>query len=263
MSLSWEFRKKWLRLIIGALVLLLAIGSWVYIAFFKKPETCFDNKQNQNETGVDCGGLCDKMCLSDVTPLIKVWTRPFIISPGIASVVAYIENSNETSGIEKIPYEIRVYDEKNILIADPVVGETFVGPKSKFAIFESVIPVGNIAPVTAFIKFGNVQKWVRTEPVWSAPLTMVSNIVVSDETSFPKVQADVSNTVLFDLVQIPVTALVYGTDNNLITASQTFIESLPSGQTETVYFTWQLPFSGPVGRVEIIPRVNPFVQSPN
>jgi hypothetical protein len=123
MSLSWEFRKKWLRIIVGSIVLIAALAAFIYFNFLKKPETCFDGKQNQNETGVDCGGSCLKICEAEASPLIKLWTRPFIVSPGIASVVAYIENPNETAGIKSIPYEIRIYDDRNILIADPAARE--------------------------------------------------------------------------------------------------------------------------------------------
>ncbi|MBV9349213.1 MAG: hypothetical protein JO026_00500 [Patescibacteria group bacterium] len=52
-----------------------------------------------------------------------------------------------------------------------------------------------------------------------------------------------------------ITALLYDANGNLVNASQTTVsELLPEGEKDIV-FTWQEPFSEPVVRAEITPRV--------
>ena len=38
--------------------------------------TCFDSKQNQDEKGVDCGGVCSQECLGVIKDLTVLWSKP-------------------------------------------------------------------------------------------------------------------------------------------------------------------------------------------
>ncbi len=71
------------------------VAIFVYVKFIKHEPTCFDQKQNQDERGIDCGGICSIMCLADTKPLIPLWTRPIKITGDVFSVVSYIENQVE------------------------------------------------------------------------------------------------------------------------------------------------------------------------
>src|SRR3989344_4232149 len=52
------------RFLIGFvyLAMVIAFGVFVYFSFIKAPETCSDVKKNQNESGVDCDGVCTNAC---------------------------------------------------------------------------------------------------------------------------------------------------------------------------------------------------------
>ena len=75
------------------LIILFLIGFAVYFLFFKQPPSCFDKKQNQNETGVDCGGSCQSCELKTIRPIEVNWVRTFS-ADGKAVLAAEIKNSN-------------------------------------------------------------------------------------------------------------------------------------------------------------------------
>lgn len=249
--------------IIGAIttIVIIIAAVFVYFKFIKHEPTCFDNIKNQDERGVDCGGLCTLMCLADVKPLIPLWTRPISITGDVYSVVSYIENQNIGNGVEKVPYEIRIYDDKNILVSQPIKGETFIGPNDRTAIFETGIKVGNRIPKTAFLKFLETPTFTRIDGRWNDQNLIVEGDLFTDLETVPKLSVTVRNVTLESYISIPVVAIVYDVNGNVIGASQTFIDSIGPEESTTVYFSWPEPFVSTPAKREIIPRIDPFIQT--
>lgn len=258
--MDWSTRKKMGCIGIMVIVLAAVVAYFGYKLFLSTPATCSDNKQNQNEQGIDCGGVCARICPFQAKTIVPLWSRVFPITKGVYSVVAYVENQNVTGGVQKINYEFRVYDDQNILASEPVVGSTFIGPNDKTAIFESPIQTGNRIPKNVFFKFTSQPNWVTVDEKYQVPQLTSRNIVLTSEDTAPKLSADIVNDTLFDYRDIPVIAIVYDIDNNAINVSQTFIENLPQQSIQKASFTWPQKFNRPVGRIEIIPRLNPFEQ---
>src|SRR5436190_24111663 len=113
MSLSWGARRKifYFSIIFGAVAIALVILIYPY---FNREPTCFDNKMNGSESGLDCGGGCQKVCTPAALQLVTLWARAFEVLPGKYNVMAYIENQNRECGIPMISYEFQLYDADNI-----------------------------------------------------------------------------------------------------------------------------------------------------
>jgi hypothetical protein len=243
-----------------AVIIFAIAGYFFYETFIKTTPTCTDGKQDQNELGVDCGGVCANLCPFQVKSIVPLWSRVVEITPGVYSAVAYVENQNVTAGVAQINYEFRVYDSDNLLAADPIDGTTFIGPNDKTAIFETPIQTGNRIPTNVFFSFTSSPVFTTTDPKYQVPQLSSANTKLTSVTTAPKLSADIVNNTLFNYSNIPVVALLYDANDNLISASQTQIDSIPQQSTQTVYFTWPSPFSEPVARIEIIPRLDPFIQ---
>lgn len=256
--MDWSTRKKFGCFTIMGIVLIAIIGYFVYTTFIAVSPTCFDGKQNQNERGVDCGGVCQLVCPTDAKTIVSLWSRAFEITKGVYNVVSYVENQNISAGTEKINYEIRVYDDQNILASEPITGSTFIGPNDKTAIFESPIQTGNRIPKNVFLKFTTAPEWKQVDERFQKPQLTSTNTIFSDLDTAPKLSADIINNTLFDYTNIPVIVLLYGADGNVVQASKTQLDFIAQQSTEKVFFTWPQKFSGPIVRAEIIPRVNPF-----
>ncbi len=259
--MDWSTSHKTKIIGIIAIIVIILAAIFVYFKFIKHDPTCFDGIQNQDERGIDCGGICSLMCLSDVRPLIPLWTRPIKITGDVYSVVSYIENQNIGNGVEEIPYEIRMYDDKNILVAQPIQGKTFIGPNDRTAIFETGIKVGNRVPKTAFLKFLETPKFVRVDNRWNDQSLAAQNDVLTDIDTAPKLSAQIKNLTLETFHNIPVVAIIYDDKGNAIASSQTFVDEIDPDASVPVYFSWPEPFSGVAARREIIPRVDPFIQT--
>ena len=247
---------------IGLVVLVLAVifGYVIYQKFFNIAPTCFDGKQNQDERCIDGGGVCSRVCPMDAKTIVPRWWRVFHTAGDVWSVLAYVENQNPTAGVQKINYEFRVYDSDNILAGEPVTGTTFIGPNERTAIFESPIKTGNRIPSSVFFKFTSVPDWTTTDKKYTVPQLDSANTELTNTDKAPKLSADIVNDTLFDYNNVEVVAILYGDDGNAINASSTFIDSIPQQSTQKVYFTWPEKFDKPVTKIEIIPRLNPFIQ---
>ncbi len=256
--MDWTTKRKLTYIGVFVLIVSVILGIFVYKTFFTTPPTCFDNKENQDERGVDCGGACDLMCVADVRPLVPLWTRPFKIAGDVFSVVSYIENQNVGNGIKSIPYEIRVYDETNILIGEPIKGETFISPNDKTAIFETAIKVGDRIPKTAFLKFLEQPVFYKVDSLFNNQNIISTNDVLTDLDTVPKLSVNITNVSDRNFFKFPVVVVIYDTDGNALATSQTYVDSLLLEETKTLYFSWPEPFLGTPARKEIIPRINPF-----
>ena len=122
-------------------VLLLIVGSLLYAATYEPP-SCADNKKNQDELGVDCGGTCTLRCSFEVQRLNTLWTRPFEVSPGFWNSIAYIENPNLDSYAEKIPYRFTYYDADNVVITERD-GTVDIRGEALVPVFEGAVETGN------------------------------------------------------------------------------------------------------------------------
>ena len=113
--MTWAL--KWQIFYTGVLILVIAVFGFLIIApTFTKAPTCGDNKQNGDEVGIDCGGSCARACLSQVDAISVLWARSFKVIEGRYNAVAYLENHNKNTAIDKINYRFRFADKNNIYI---------------------------------------------------------------------------------------------------------------------------------------------------
>ena len=96
------------QLIIGAifLTIFLSIGAGIYLTV-KPQATCFDNKRNQREIGVDCGGPCIPCDLKN-NPPITVQKQPafFITQDEKINILFQLLNSNSEWGAKSFSYQL-------------------------------------------------------------------------------------------------------------------------------------------------------------
>lgn len=251
--MNWSSHKQ---LIFGSgfiLIVLILIGVPVYFTFFNKPPTCSDGKRNQNETGIDCGGICQRACVQDVVaePTI-MWARIFKTSGGMYNAVAYLQNPNINYIARPVQYSFSVYDKDNVLITLKD-GYANVPPTKTFPIFEQGINVGERIPAKVLFKFNEPLVWGKYESL--KPELGVSEPVVSQASSTPRIDARVINNTLQRFTNTEVIVIVYGANDNAIASSRTFVPAIESRSEVPVVFTWPEPFSESVTKVEIIPKL--------
>ena len=257
--MSWAAKRQ-LAYFFGVL---LVVGSIVFGIVHKAtsvPPTCFDRKQNGGEKGVDCGGPCNFYCPAELADPKVRWVRTFQSTPGLVHAVAYIEHSYPTAGAQAMNYSFKLYDDKNTLITERT-GTTFLGPMGRTAITETLIPVGNSVPVTTRFTVIPPLTWEKIPVTFSQVVIKTDNTLLENLSSGTRLTATITNQSRFNFKNVDVVALIYDENDNVITASKSVITSLEGLQQSTVYFTWSFKITQKIGRIEIVPRPNPFTST--
>ncbi|NQV88310.1 MAG: VWA domain-containing protein [Parcubacteria group bacterium] len=237
--ISWSTKRRLLYTIIP-LAILFVISYSVFFFFWYKAPTCNDRVKNGGETGVDCGGSCQRICSFETLDPVILWSRVFRVTSNTYNAVAYIENHNINSQAENVPYVFKVKNEKGEAIVSKE-GKVYIPKNKSFAIFESNIevPSGEIPKTTTF-EFTSLPIWIKnTEPTSEL---FIKKKVLSRQDSSPRIDVTFENRSIETIKNIEVVALVLDGKNNAIGASRTFIDSLDKNQSKDVVFTWPEPF---------------------
>ena len=236
----WATRRK--MIILGAIVLVLsAISFGIFWKFWYVTPTCFDGRQNGDETGVDCGGSCTLVCNSSVIkPIVKWDPRLFEVSPGLWSALVYVENPNTNADATYVPYSFTIYDENNnVLIKKD--GATILPKNKTVGIFEGPLTFKEgVNPKKAIFDLGDGIVWNKDEA--SAPDITVSNGPLLQLLSQPRIEADVKNNSIQEIKNIELVVAIFDGSDNAIAASRTFIETLKKDEDANIFFTWPKPF---------------------
>lgn len=254
---QWSRTRK--RIILGILVvfLMLLVGVPFFFLIYQEP-TCTDGKQNGDETGLDCGGSCQRLCSAESLPiLIKGDPRVILVAPGVYEVVALFNNPNISAEIYRAQYSLKLYDASSTIPVKTIEGSTFVPAGEDFAIFEGPFTLeAGVVPTRAIFE------WQKTALTWrktatSKPNLEVREALVSKEDTTPRLDAVVHNLSLEEVSNIDLIALISDESGNIFASSKTFVDTLPSGGEAPIVFSWPRPFTSKATGVEIMIRVFP------
>jgi len=246
--MSWASKRRSTYIAIVFVIALIILVPIIFFTLNEEP-TCLDDKQNGNEIGIDCGGSCEKLCSVQTLDPVTIWSKSFKISESIYNSVAYVENPNLEGGILKIPYVFKLFDDKNLLIAERK-GFTFILPNTITPIFEGTIFTGERVPVKTFFEFSEQFEWSRYGN--KGKDLSVSDIKLSNADISPRVDATLSNSSISDVYNVEVVAIVFDSSDNAIAVSSTFVETLPNRSSRNIVFTWPNKFDLKPSRVEVI-----------
>jgi Mg-chelatase subunit ChlD len=237
-ELTWA-KKRQIIIVTGLSFIFLLIVSITLYNFLKKPATCFDNKQNQNETGVDCGGVCSAICKADSKSLVIDWVRLFKIREGEYSVIAQIENPAVNSIAREVPYTFSLRNKSGDTVTTRS-GKTFIPARKTFVVFEGTIDT-QASPESVFFQFDQEPNWQKSSYI--EPNLVISNKELINIDSLPRMNATVQNPNIVSVKNVTLSALIYDDGENVVQVSQTFIENLKAGDSANIVFTWPQPIS--------------------
>lgn len=249
--MDWATRRRaivWAIFGSAGIALLIILG----IAIFYKTPTCLDNKQNQGEVGVDCGGPCAHACITDEKPPQLRFARAVVPSADRTDVIAYVDNPNADAAAHGVAATVEVYDANHALLASKQV--TFdLTPSALTPVFiDGILP--NSTPVTQTfftIDTEHVQ-WIRTT---KKPTIPTFKNIAWDNSSAPRVSVTLVNPVAQPLTNVVLVATVFDASGQAIAASRTIVANLPSQGTAQAFFTWNVPFESAPARVDVAPVV--------
>lgn len=248
---SWSARHRFFyifgTLAIFAFVIILPIFFFTY-----KAPSCSDGIKNQGELGIDCGGPCARLCEASALRLIIRWQRAFKVKDGVYNALAYVENPNLDSGIDTISYRFKLYDSANILIYERD-GTTSVPPNKIFGVFESNILTGLRVPARVLFEFLGTPVWTKSYA--PDPGLVISNKVLSNQDTSPRLAATLQNSSISPVYNTEVVAILYDVTDNALAVSRTVVNDLNPGSMAPLVFTWPEPFTQTATRIELLYRL--------
>ncbi len=246
---SWSRQRKSLYALVVIVVVAAAVGVPGFFYFYKAP-TCFDGIRNGTETGVDCGGSCQKLCPSAFLSPIVSWTRFEQVAAGLYNVAAYVVNPNPSVGAADVPYHMALYDNQGTLITD-VYGTMTIPPHRNALAFQGSVDVGKRAPAKVAFEFTGTPGWFSATD--SLSVLQVMNKDYSESGSGSSLQVSIRNTSANAIGRLSIYAVMYDIDRNEVGFSKTEIDGIAPGATVVAPYTWPENRHGAVVSIEVLP----------
>ena len=251
--MSWAARRRLIiLLIIGALVV--AFLASVSIATFYQTPSCTDDKQNQGESGVDCGGPCSYLCTADAQPPTVLFTKAVSNSAGRTDIIALVENKNAIAAAKNVPYRIQLYGADRTLLRE-LTGTLDLPPGATEPVFLPGVSSGKQIVAGAFLTIDpSAPKWF-TLASDTRTMPRVSSTNQTGTRDAPRVEAVLTNASVTPLTGVRVIVLVRNQEGSVIAASQTIVPVIPAQGNATATFTWNSAFPDTPASIGVMPII--------
>lgn len=251
---SWRSQKQFIVLFIVMAPIVVAV--FFIVKGLVPVDTCFDNKQNQNEIGLDCGGLCSSCELKYPKAITVFSSRAVLVSENFYDLAAEIENPNEFLSSLRVEYEFKLYDRFGLVTTR--TGTTFLYAQERTLIIEPGISTTRSAERAEF-------RIIRVD--WQekrdfAPTIIAEQRAYSVVEVGGKNQSVVDITLLnkspYDFAEIEVQVAVLDKEKNLLGVNKILTENFLSQSRFVVRSIWPQEFVGEISVINVQPRANIF-----
>lgn len=246
-------RKKQSVVVSVYLFLFTLLSVLFYYAFIKAPETCFDGKKNQNEQGIDCGGVCGA-CVEIVTGEDIQFKETSFVRGGENryDVLAKIYNPNGEAGASSFIYVASLKDSAgNILVSHSGTG--YILPFETKYILDLNLET-TATPATALVTIRDVQ-WARFSGYQEKPdvsITQKHYNVVSSGAGFGEATGLLTNNSPYDFRAILVQVILRDGEGKPLALNSTVMNTVRSNENRDFRLVWPTAFPGSVENVEMV-----------
>ncbi len=215
------------------LIILGAIGSAIYLGYFRPEETCFDNKQNQGETGIDCGGPC-VLCELRSAELIHGDIQVLPSGEGRVTLVTEVESRNSPYDAD-IDYVFKVFGAFGEEVSS-VAGKSSVGRDGVRYIIAPGIQIKEEDISRATFDISGF-KWL-TEEVEHPYIVDIEDLKTATSGDSIKISGGIRNKSYSSIPAVRVSALVFDKDDSVIGASFTRVINVQLSEDKmfTIFF---------------------------
>lgn len=243
--------KRFVAVIVYILIAVL-LGVSVYYAFIKAEETCFDAKQNQNEAGIDCGGVCGA-CQENVVGEPLQFTETAFVPGGSGKydAMARIYNPNDTEGASAFSYTATLKDADGNVLATRS-GKSYILPQeSKYLLELNLEP--SVQPTTVMFVTDSVE-WTRLSGYQEKPNVNVyqkSYSQISSGVGFSEAKGLLSNQSPYDFRSIIVKVILRDGAGKPLAFNKTDIRTVRTSEERDFRLVWPNAFPGAVEKVDV------------
>lgn len=247
-----KYQKK--RAVIIAIFLAVFL-SFVFLLFWwLRPEpTCSDGIKNQNETGVDCGGICPDKCEKITAEDLTSQESGFVESGAVNKYDLYsrVSNPNNIFGSSEFQYEFRLKDAEGNILATKQ-GSGYILPGESKYVVESNIETEKIPADVEFAITG--QTWVEFTGYFEKPQLKVVNKrydQIRSGVGFSEATGLLKNESPYDFNLIKLEIILKDAAGQVIALNSTEMRTVKSGENRDFRSLWLSRFPGDVMDVEV------------
>lgn len=251
--MNWASSRKVIYAFV-VLVALVLLGVYGFRDTLFPKATCNDMKQNGYEEGIDCGGLCARKCVDQITPIQVLWARALPVSPGIYDLAGMLSNRNLDSVPITFAVTFTVYNANREVIYSQKI--------------DAVPPsTGDIPVMIQNVKFSEEPKnviitveegtYYKISPNFQTVQISVTNVSFENG-DIPRAYVTIRNVTRNRFINFPVRVVLYDADQNAIGVGQSFVESLDKQAEKSIPFTWKSQFLNKPVVYKAYPILSPF-----
>lgn len=219
-------------------IILILLGGGGYLLLKASP-SCFDNKLNQDEEQIDCGGSCISCQLKNILPITVSQIDIFQNANKTITVMGELFNPNEGTGAKNFDYTIKITDSGGKTIFSKT-RESFLYPRKQKTVIETGIGVDFNSVDNVTISVSNIVWELKEKP----PPLIQQNLEIS-KTAFRQQNQEISllsgsirNNNPAHIKKITVKALLFDKNREQLNASFTTLDNLEAfgERSFTVFF---------------------------
>lgn len=233
---DWRYNKQ----VVYVLTIFLIIISIPILIYLKNklfsPPSCFDNKQNQGEKGVDCGGPCLPCELKSLIPL-KIYKTEFIIYDRYIDIIGFIENPNDNLLLKKMKYYFQIYDENGIPKLKTNIKEIDnIEPGERRYIVELNFPRPNftISDIKLLVINPDINNWIVAKKS-EFPVYFYNEELLEKDNKW-RIKTTLFNSSYYNTFNLEIIGMVYNINNQIINLGKT-ITTLKPNESKDIYIT--------------------------
>jgi len=237
--------------IVAYIVLFSLIGFLLHY-FFAPGASCSDKKQNQGETGIDCGGPCAVCQVVAQTQDLVISEKAFAIGGNDSyDVVARVENPNSTTGGSTFSFEFTLKDDAGNVIGKRD-GTSFILPaEKKYVASLGMTTDGNKIPASVDVAITTV-KWEELPGIDKPALNIYSKRFDPLPTGVGgQAYGLLRNESTYDLNKVFVVVVLRDQDNKIIGINFTEKNTVRSKEERDFLLTWPYELNGTVTNIEM------------
>jgi len=245
--------------IIAIFVAVFLLFVFMMYMWLRPVASCTDGKKNQNETGVDCGGVCATKC-AIVAQNLTSQESGFVESgiSGKLDLYARVSNPNATFGSKKFQYEFKLFDSAGNVAATKK-GVSYILPAESKYIVENNVEF-NGTPSRVEFNIIN-QEWSEFADFYESPQLKVVNKTygqIGSGVGFSEVKGLLKNESSFNFNTIRLDVILKDVNDSVIALNSTEMNTVKSGENRDFRALWLNRFPGEVMNVEVQVGVNIF-----
>jgi hypothetical protein len=245
-------------LIIGIYLVIFFLLGWMIYSWLRPAETCVDKKMNQNETGIDCGGVCGACEKVYETQDLIIKEKAFVpAGQGKYDAMLRISNPNNQIAGSNFSYNLKLIDVNGNILAERS-GKNFILPVESKYIIETDFQVNGIpAQIEATL----------SNPVWEEffgyerpELNIYSKSydLISSGIGYSEAKGLLRNESSFDFNSVIIKVVLRDAGGQPIAFNKTEMNTINAGGQRDFRLLWPLNFPGDVQGVEMEAEADVF-----